>query len=410
VIGDTTMSPHPLTARHHAVLAALPPFAVDGLVVSNLSNIRYLTGFGGSAGLLVVTPARLYLLVDFRYSAAVESLVRTGVAPPAIEVVHLEGSAGYDRRFADLVAAQGWRRLGFEAGHVSVGRWRRWAADIDGGGGSTAAAPADPAFELVETEQVIEAVRARKDAQEIGVLRDAARRLSAVARTVLDEVVRAGRTELEIAADIDWRIKRAGFERTAFETIVASGPNSALPHAHPTPRRLEAGDLVVLDFGGVQDGYCVDLTRTVGIGRVPDAARRIYEAVQAAHAAAVEAAGGVDAQAGDVDAAARNTLRAFVLEERRADGDETIGPLDGYFGHGTGHGLGLDVHELPRLSRRTAENPGTELLEPGMVFTIEPGAYVEGIGGVRIEDDLLRTAAGVEMLTDVPREWKTIAV
>jgi Xaa-Pro aminopeptidase len=400
-MGGAPMSSHPLAYRHEAVAAALPARALDGLIVTNLSNIRYLTGFGGSAGLLVVTPPRLYLLVDFRYSAAVESLVRDGVSPPSVEIVHLEASSGYDRRLAQLASDKGWRRLGFEAGHVPVGRWRRWNADLGAPDPTKVGSPGGGAVELVETDSVIETVRARKDALEIGVLRDAARRLSEVARTVLDDVVRAGRTELEIAADIDWRIKRAGFEKTAFDTIVASGPNSALPHARPTGRRLSDGDLVVLDFGGVQDGYCVDLTRTVGIGRVSDAARRVYEAVQAAHAAAVVAAGRPHVEAGAVDAAARDTLRSFELEGQT---------LDAWFGHGTGHGLGLDVHELPRLSRRTAENPGTDLLEPGMVFTIEPGAYVEGVGGVRIEDDLLRTADGAEMLTDVPLEWKTIAI
>jgi Xaa-Pro aminopeptidase len=393
-MGGADMPPHPLSARHDAVVAAIQPCSVDGLVVTNLSNIRYLTGFAGSAGVLVVTPSRLYLLVDFRYSAAVESLVRNGVAPPTVEVVHLEASSGYDGRLTALIATQGWRRLGFEAADVPVARWRRWA------GGGDAARQADGAsragLTLVDTEQVIETVRARKDEREVATLREAARRLSGVAGEVLAHVVRAGRTELEIAADIDWRIKRAGFEKTAFDTIVATGPNSALPHARPTTRPVQAGDLVVLDFGGVQDGYCVDLTRTVGIGQVGEAERRIYDAVLAAHGAAVAAAGRARVETGEVDDAARDTLRGF--------------DLDRQFGHGTGHGLGLDVHELPRLSRRTAEHPGHDALEPGMVFTIEPGAYVEGVGGVRIEDDLLRTVDGAEVLTDTPREWMTIPV
>jgi Xaa-Pro aminopeptidase len=387
------MPPHPLLHRHEAVAAAPGIAELDGLVITNLSNIRYLTGFGGSAGLLVVTPARLYLLVDFRYSAAVESLVATGAAPPTVEVVALGGNSGYDRRFAELAAEQGWRRLGFEAGHVAVARWRRWQRDVSAG--STTGNGREPVT-LVETDQIVETVRTKKDAHEIATLREAATRLSDVARAVVADVVRAGRSELEIAADIDWRIRRAGFEKTAFETIVASGPNSALPHARPTSRRLASGDLVVLDFGGVQDGYCVDLTRTVGIGEVGGEGRRIYEAVREAHAAAIAAAGRQDVATGDVDGAARDALQRHGLDE--------------YFGHGTGHGLGLDVHELPRLSKRTADNPGTDRLEPGMVFTIEPGAYVEGVGGVRIEDDLLRTADGVEVLTDAPREWATVAV
>ncbi len=246
------MPPHPLTHRHEAVVSAPSAAELDGLVITNLSNIQYLTGFAGSAGLLVVTPARLYLLVDFRYSAAVESLIASGGAPPTVEVVKLGGSGGYDRRFAELAAEQGWRRLGFEAGHVPVARWRRWAHDLSAG--STVGSSRE-SVALVETDQIVETVRTTKDAHEIAILRDAALRLSDVARTVIAEVVRAGRSELEIAADIDWRLRRAGFEKPAFETIVASGPNSALPHARPTPRRLADGDLVVLDFGGVQDGY-----------------------------------------------------------------------------------------------------------------------------------------------------------
>ena len=240
----------------------------------------------------------------------------------------------------------------------------------------------------------VERPRLVKDAGEIETLREAGRLLSAVAVDVLEHVIRAGRTELEMAADIDWRVKRAGFEKPAFDTIVASGPNSALPHARPTARRAEAGDLVVVDFGGMLRGYAVDLTRTVGLGTVPDEARRIYEAVLEAQQAAIDAAGRPEVTTGEVDAAARDTLARH--------------GLDGVFGHGTGHGLGLDVHEAPRLSRRSAEAPGTDRLEAGMVFTIEPGAYVEGTGGVRIEDDVVRLDGGCALLTDVPRAWRVI--
>jgi len=242
--------------------------------------------------------------------------------------------------------------------------------------------------------EAVERPRLVKDAGEIETLREAGRLLSAVAVDVLEHVVRAGRTELEMAADIDWRVKRAGFDKTAFDTIVASGPNSALPHARPTSRRAEAGELVVVDFGGMLRGYAVDMTRTVGLGTVPDEARRIYEAVLEAQTAAIAAAGQPEATTGEVDAAARDTLARH--------------GLDGVFGHGTGHGLGLDVHEAPRLSRRSAEVPGTDRLEAGMVFTIEPGAYVEGIGGVRIEDDVVRLDGGCALLTDVPRAWRVI--
>jgi Xaa-Pro aminopeptidase len=190
-----------------------------------------------------------------------------------------------------------------------------------------------------------------------------------------------------VAHDIDLALERAGFERPAFETIVAAGPNSAYPHARPTGRRLAPGDLVVLDFGGVLDGYCVDLTRMAGIGSVGTAASQLYLAVRDAQSAALQAVcAGV--RASEVDAAARRVLEAAGL------GDAFV--------HGTGHGLGLEVHEAPRLAR--SSSGVIDELEPGMVCTIEPGAYVEGVGGVRLEDDVVVTIGGSELLTEAPRD------
>jgi Xaa-Pro aminopeptidase len=200
--------------------------------------------------------------------------------------------------------------------------------------------------------------------------------------------VAPGRRERDVAADVDAALLRAGFERPAFETIVASGPNSALPHARPGDRRLEGGDAVVLDFGGVYDGYCVDLTRTVQLAPVTADFGRIFAAVKAAHAAALAAVRpGIPAS--DVDAAARDTLTRHGLGHA--------------FVHGTGHGLGLEVHEEPRIGRAGSTGSG-ESLRPGMVFTIEPGAYIPGFGGVRIEDDVLVGEGACEVLTDVPIE------
>jgi Xaa-Pro aminopeptidase len=199
--------------------------------------------------------------------------------------------------------------------------------------------------------------------------------------------------EQELAAQIDWRIKSAGFERCSFETIVASGPNAALPHAHAGERVLRPGDLVVLDFGGVYGGYCVDLTRTVALGQPDAEQQRVYDAVLEAQNAAI-AAVRPGARTGEIDAAARDTLGRHKLAEA--------------FGHSTGHGLGVEVHELPRIGPRRAATadapaPADEAIEAGMVFTIEPGAYIPEWGGVRIEDDVLVTSSGVEVLTHVPR-------
>jgi Xaa-Pro aminopeptidase len=215
-------------------------------------------------------------------------------------------------------------------------------------------------------------------------MREAARMLSSAAVDAL-AAVRPGRSESDVALDVELSLRRAGFSKPAFETIVASGANSALPHARPGSRMLTAGDGVVLDFGGVYDGYCVDLTRTVQLGPASGSFSRIFAAVRAAHAAAIATIRpGIAASA--VDGAAR-----AVLVERG---------LGEAFVHGTGHGLGLEVHEEPRVTRQGAARD--EILRPGMIFTVEPGAYLPGVGGVRIEDDVLVTAAGCEVLTDVP--------
>jgi Xaa-Pro aminopeptidase len=378
-------------ARHERLREFLAERQLDALVLASLPNLTYISGFSGSAGLLIVTADRLYLLIDFRYSAAVARAAAGGALAPALDAVQIDGS--YDRSLAKWLAERAFRRVGFEASHLSVARYETWRREVAAQHTASSITGA-PAIEWVPVEGAVEDGRLRKDPYEIEVFRDAALRLSSVARDVLNEVVRAGRTESAIAADIDWRIRHAGFSKTAFDTIVAAGPNSALPHAVPTDRVLEPGDLVLLDFGGVYGGYCVDLTRTVGLGPVSDECKRLYTAVHDAHAAALQAAGRPGVTTGDVDAAARDTLGQYGLAEQ--------------FGHGTGHGLGLEIHEAPRISKRTAEHPGEAKIEPGMVFTIEPGAYVTGLGGVRIEDDVLVTPSGCTLLTDVSREWREL--
>ena len=271
----------------------------------------------------------------------------------------------------------GARVIGIEAEHLPVARFNRLqrAAQPERSG--------DPVLMFHATEGLVERLRAVKDTEEISTLREAGRRISGVGRR-LRELVLPGTSELDAAAAIDAAMRTAGFERSAFETIVASGPNGALPHARPTDRKLLDGEGVVLDFGGVYDGYCVDLTRTLQLGQVSAEFRRMFDAVREAQAAAI-AAVRPGAAATDIDGAARAVLEAHGLGEA--------------FGHGTGHGLGLEVHEEPRISRRAAAG---EVVTAGMVFTIEPGAYVPGVGGVRIEDDVLVVAGGCELLTDVP--------
>ena len=360
-----------LSARLQSVRRRLIELELDALVVTALPNILYLTNFSGSSAIVVVTAERLLFLTDSRYVTIVADMRGGPYACPRLELVEVEGS--YDARLARVLGAVG-ARCGFEAAHLTVSRLTWLGRHLPGG------------IELVPTEGVIERIRVVKDAYELATLRSAGGLLTDVAGDVLRSV-RAGQTERELALDIDWRIRRAGFERTAFETIVASGPNAALPHARPTERKLSEGDLVVLDFGGVYDSYCVDLTRTVSIGPASARARRVHAAVLNGHDQAFAAVQpGVSRFA--IDEAARTVLD-----------NEGMGAA---FGHGTGHGLGLEVHEDPRITRKRADiDDRDEALAPGMVFTIEPGAYFPGWGGVRIEDDVVVTPDGAELLTTV---------
>jgi len=374
-----------LQDRLQRLRAACAAATVEALVVSTPHNIAYLTNFDGSTALVLVTAARLYLLSDFRYSAAVARLLGSAGAPPDVEFVLVDGS--YDAALARVARAAGVEALGFESAQVSVARAQSWSAKLD------AEIDGDGRRRLVGLDGVIERQRAVKDAHEIGVLREAAARLSRVARGVLaDAVVAPGRSERAIAAEIDHRMKLAGFDRPAFDTIVATGANSALPHAHPTDAVVGIGDLVVVDFGGVFDGYCVDLTRTVGVGRPGAEQRRMYRAVYDAQQKAI--------------AAVRGGIAADVVDEAARAHLVSVG-LGDVFGHGTGHGLGLDVHEEPRVGKRRDDAPASRL-EAGMVITIEPGAYVDGFGGVRIEDDVLVGADAGDVLTDVPLDARLL--
>lgn len=357
-----------LARRLTKVRAHVAEASLDAFVVTHLPTVRYLSDLSSTAGALVLAEDRAVLVVDSRYATAARSL-------PAV-VAGLVDVAVCDRSIDETMAAAlrtaGAARVGIEAAAMVVARFNRLVGDV-----GTA--------EVIATERIVERARIVKDAGEIGTLQEAGRRLSEVARGMRAFAV-AGRSEREIAAAIDAALRDAGFERPAFETIAASGPNSALPHARPGPRRLQEGEGLLLDFGGVYDGYCVDLTRTLHLGPRPAALRHLFDAVVEAHAAAI-AVTRPGIAASEIDTAARDVLTRHGL------GDA--------FGHGTGHGLGLEIHEEPRVTKTGTATPDA-IVEAGMVFTIEPGAYVPGVGGVRIEDDVLVTAEGAELLTHVP--------
>jgi Xaa-Pro aminopeptidase len=368
-----------LGARLDRLRHSYAELGVEALVVGSPPNLRYLANHAGSAGLAVVTARAVALLVDFRYLTAVEMLQASPAACPGLAVRQVPGS--YDAALAECLESLGVRRVGFESAHVSVARHASWERACGGRG---------LALDFVATDRAVERLRVIKDDEEIARLRAAAAGLTPVAEAAF-AAVRPGVAERGVAGVIEAALRAGGFERPAFDTIVASGPNSALPHYRAGERILGEGDLVVLDFGGVLDGYCSDLTRTVSVGPPSSDALRVHAAVLAAQRAAIDAVRpGVLASL--VDAAARQVLDAKGLGEA--------------FGHGTGHGLGLDVHEDPRVARATADSPSVPL-EAGMVLTVEPGAYLAGWGGVRIEDDVLVTPTGYETLTSVPRELRS---
>jgi Xaa-Pro aminopeptidase len=356
-----------LALRLGRVRAAVPAAGLDALVVTGLSNLSYLTGLRMSAGIMVVDAEAAWLLADGRY-AAEAALATRGL--PATGLVGLTTGQSYEEAVGHLVREQGWATVGLEAGHLTVAR----AAAV------RRAAGQEPALQWTDTDGLIETLRMVKDPWEVAIFREAGARLSQVAACILPKVS-AGLTERQVAWEIDVALHSAGFERPAFETIVASGPHAARPHHRPTARSLAAGELALLDFGGVLDGYAVDLSRTVAVGPVDPRRRHWLEAVAAAQAAAIDATA-PGRLPSEVDAAARRVLTAEGL------GD--------YFVHSTGHGLGLDVHERPTIGAR---GDATGPLAAGVVFTVEPGVYVPDEGGVRIEDDVLVTATGAERLT-----------
>jgi Xaa-Pro aminopeptidase len=376
-----------LASRVERLRASLAARQLDALVVTSLPNIAYLTGFFASAAALVVTRDMLQVIGDGRYATA---LTERAEAFDAITPIVIEPGASHDEAIVAVLSHLPGVRAGFEAAHLTVHRHRSIEGRLPH------AAQPDPSARwlgsLVETDGIVEELRLTKDSWEIGRLREGAGRLSEVAKCILLKAL-AGRTESDVAGEIEGELRRARFERPAFDTIVASGPNAALPHARASQRQIAAGDLLIIDFGGVLDGYCTDLTRTVvafrpgSASRIGDRERRLIQQVTDAQRAAFEAlVPGRQPEA--ADQAAREMLAR--------DG------LAAAFTHGTGHGLGLEVHEGPRVTRARADRAEPPLA-PGMVMTLEPGVYFPGWGGVRIEDDVLVTEVGAEWLTDVPR-------
>jgi Xaa-Pro aminopeptidase len=345
--------------RQTALRGALEADGLDALLVTHLPNIRYLTGFTGSAGLLLVRPDGTTLITDFRY--AVQAPNEAGSAA----VVEIDQKSVWDR-LGRLLAAVAPGVLGIEAQALSVRDAERVAGLTRG--------------RVAPTSDLVERLRAIKSPEEVAAIRAAADLAQAALAEVLP-TVRPGLTELEIAATLEAALRRRGSEWHPFPTIVASGPRAALPHARTSSRAVQAGEWLLLDFGAQVDGYCADLTRTVVVGaRADERQRTIYELVRTAQRRALEhLRAGMTGREGD--ALARDVIAA------RGFGDA--------FGHSLGHGLGLEVHEGPRLAP-TADAP----LPLHAVVTVEPGIYLPGWGGVRLEDDAYLGPDGVVVLSD----------
>jgi Xaa-Pro aminopeptidase len=351
-------------SRIHRLRQALDARGAGALLETHPPNVYYLSGFSGDSGALLVEPAAVTLFTDGRF--AVQAKEETRGLQVHIHKGPLLEAVGHSLRVrkrqkvavapARLTMA-GWKML-----RKSAGTNLKWLA-IDG---------------------LVENLRAVKDASEIERIREAAQLGSEVMEETI-HLIRPGVSELDIAAEIGYRMRRKGAAGESFESIVAAGPRSALPHACPTARRIGKNELVVLDLGAILRHYCSDLTRTVYVGKAPARIRQLYQAVLEAQAGA-RAALKSGVSCGTIDAAARSTLRRKGLGR--------------YFVHSTGHGIGLEIHEDPRIARGQKK-----LLESGNVVTLEPGVYIEGVGGIRIEDDALVTPRGAEILTTAPREF-----
>jgi Xaa-Pro aminopeptidase len=355
-----------VAARAGRVRERFDTAGVDVLVVTHLPNVRYLTGFTGSAGTLLVGRDALLFVTDGRYrTQATEQLVAAGV-DAEVEI----GATQTAQRDALARAIEPWPRVGLEAHAVTWVQQRAFADAFAG-------------HELVPTEGLVEASRRVKEPGEIARIREAC--------AIADDALAArlptlhdGPSERDFALGLEMEMRRRGASGVSFDPIVASGPNAAKPHARPTDRRIERGELVVIDFGCVVDGYCSDMTRTVSVGDPGDAARRLWDVVRQSQWAGREAVrAGADCAA--VDRACREVI------ERAGWGDAFV--------HGTGHGVGLEIHEAPRVAASARDT-----LEPGSVVTVEPGVYLPGVGGVRIEDTVVVTPDGADPLTDFPKD------
>jgi Xaa-Pro aminopeptidase len=349
--------------RQNALRAALEEHRLPFLLVTHLTNIAYLTGFRGTAGVALFNSHEGILWVDPRYTLQAREEAR------GVEVI--EERKGLLKAVAAWLQTNKVRRLGYEEEHLTCADFSRLQQD------------AGQRVKFLPVTGLVEKLRAVKDEEEVARIRDAGRITAEVFAKVLG-AVRPGVSECELGAEIEYLMRKNGAEGAAFETIVASGARAALPHARPSCKLLRENELVIFDLGAILGDYAADMTRTVYLGQPSRRVRGLFNAVaEAQEKAARSALPGV--RAGEVDAVARRTLAARGLAR--------------FFTHSTGHGVGMETHEMPRLARGEKTR-----LQAGHVVTVEPGVYLEGWGGIRIEDTILVGPDGPEVLTPAPKD------
>ncbi|MFF2527539.1 M24 family metallopeptidase [Brevibacillus sp. NPDC058079] len=353
--------------RLHKLREALTQVGAEAFITEKTENRFYLSGFTGSTGWVIVTETEAFLVTDFRYVEQAQEQA------PDFTVVNNERKAV--EAMAKLLQEKGIKRLAFESS-VSFSTYQEWNKGFDG-------------VELVSTSGLLEKIRMFKDESEMVIIREAVR-IAEAAFTHIQGYIKPGVRESDVALELEFFMRKQGATGSAFDMIVASGVRGALPHGRASEKVIQAGEMVTLDFGAAYQGYNSDITRTLSVGEPDPKMREIYEIVLRAQLAGLEALKpGVSAK--DADAATRDIITA-------------AGYGDAY-GHSAGHGLGLEVHELPGLS-----TVSTFVLEPGMLVTMEPGIYVTGLGGVRIEDDVWITADGHENLNKSTKELLILPV
>jgi Xaa-Pro aminopeptidase len=352
------------TARRDRLRKLIQEQEVEAILVTNFTNVSYLTGFSGDDSYLLVTPDSQVLLSDQRYSIQLEEEC------PGLPLEIRGPGSKMNEWTADVLKKQGLAKLAVEADTMTVAQFGDLKQKLQG-------------VELKPVTGLVEKLRLIKDDQEIAAIREAAR-LAERAFAVIRASLRPGRTELEVAHEIEQQIRLFGGAGCSFPAIVAVGPRAALPHARPTDIRIGSDEFVLIDWGARGRRYVSDLTRVLVTGKIPPKLAAIYGVVLRAQQRAIDAIR-PGAVMQEVDAAARDIIT-----------EAGYGPQ---FGHGLGHGIGLEVHEAPRLAKNQKET-----LQAGMVVTVEPGIYLPGFGGVRIEDDVLVTATGSEVLTSTPKQ------